>query len=156
MVTMLKRWWARLSPLPLGKWIFSKFISRLIPYTGTISPFVREVGPGFAEVSIKDCRRNRNHLRSIHAVAIANLGEFTTGLALHFALDAHGRAILTRLETEYHKKARGEIVASARLAQLPINQGLNIVTAVVSDKSNSTVATVKAFWLVDRKDLGTP
>ena len=93
MVNKLKTWWERLATLPLGKWLFSKALALLIPYTGTISPLVLEITPGFAKVHMAQRRRIFNHLDSIHALALGNLGELTTGLALHFAIKDNQRAI---------------------------------------------------------------
>lgn len=151
MVHTLKTWWSRLANVPLGRWIFSKILSFLIPYTGTTAPYVRNLRSGYAEVSIKDRYRNRNHLSSIHALALANVGELTTGLALHFAMTANQRAILTRLESEYMKKARGTVIARAQLNPSGVVLGANIVEAVIVDESNTPVAKVKALWLVDDK-----
>jgi acyl-coenzyme A thioesterase PaaI-like protein len=148
MVNTFKTWWRRLAPLPLGKWLFSKALALLIPYTGTISPFVLEVSPGYARVRMSDKRRIRNHLSSIHALSLANLGELTTGLALHFALKDQQRAILTNLSAEYHKKARGPITAIASIKNLdqalvgPIE-----VNAQLFDKNLVLVTSVKALWL---------
>ena len=105
MVNALKIWWTRLSKLPGGGWLFGKLIGYLIPYTGSVSPHVFQVIPGKAIVGIKDRRRYRNHLGSIHAIALSNLGEFTTGLALHFSMDPKSRAILTKLQTNFEESS---------------------------------------------------
>lgn len=149
MVTTLKKWWFRLAPWPLGKWLFSKILGLVIPYTGSTKPYVVHVGPGYAEVSIRDRRANKNHLNSIHALAIANLGELTTGLALHFAMPADQRAILTRLETDFLKKARGAITARVAIDPMEVAVGINTVLAEIVDRSHTPVARVKATWLVD-------
>lgn len=150
MVNTLKTWWKRLSGTPLGKWVFSRMIGLMIPYTGTISPNVEKLAPGFAEVFIKDRRRHRNHLRSFHAIALANLGELTTGLALHFLLDAQARAILTSLNIEFLKKARGVITAKATIEQRAPFGGPIVVEALLSDVHGDIVAKVRATWLVGK------
>lgn len=149
----LKTWWLRLANLPLGKWIFSKVVGLLIPYTGTISPLVDEVRPGFARVILRDRRRVRNHLHSIHAVALVNLGEFTTGLATHFAMNSDDRAILTNISVEYLKKARGVITATATVEHEGTIQGPVTVKASLVDDEKILVATVYATWLVGKNRL---
>jgi acyl-coenzyme A thioesterase PaaI-like protein len=150
MVNTLKIYWSRLSHLPYGKWVFSKMIGFFIPYTGTISPYVIEVRPGFAQVYIKDKKKHRNHLCSIHALALANLGELTCGLAFHFMMEPNQRAILTNLTTDYLKKARGRIVATAT-ASFPENvrAGSFKVEANLVDQQNITVAKVSTVWLLN-------
>lgn len=151
MVQRLKWWWSRLNKTPQGKWLFSKILSFLIPYTGTIHPLVQDIQAGYARVRLKDKRCVRNHLRSIHALALANLGELTTGLALHFAMSTRQRAILTRLEIEYPKKARGIVCAQAQIDDPAITPGLIVVKASIRDDTEAVVATVCAHWLVDEK-----
>jgi acyl-coenzyme A thioesterase PaaI-like protein len=148
MVNTFKTWWLRLSNKPCGKWLFSRIVGRLIPYTGTISPLVRQVRRGYAEVIMHDRRLIRNHLSSIHAIALVNLGEYTTGLALHFAMAHDDRAILTKLSVEYLKKARGTIRAEASIDKLL--EGDNIVKATLKDQDSHVVAVVHATWRVGK------
>lgn len=146
---VIRAQWDRLSPLPMGKKLFSLLLGRLVPYTGTIGARVEALRPGHAVVTLRDRRRVRNHLRSIHAVALLNLAEVTSGLALNYALPADARSILKGLSMEYHKKARGTLTATCD-APVPADNAerdLELET-VVRDAAGDVVATARARWLV--------
>lgn len=143
----LRSLWDRLSPLPGGRWLFSRMLGWMVPYSGTIGPHVVDFGPGRARVRLNDRRRVRNHLRSIHAVALANLGELTTGLALIGALGSDVRAILVGLEVRYMKKARGRLEAGARCDAPPVSEPMeHLVEAEIRDTSGDVVALARARW----------
>ena len=99
--------WSRANSLPLGNRVFSRFVGRMAPYTGTIGATVLELDDGHARVELRDRPAVRNHLQCIHAIALMNLGEVATGLAVMHAIDGRGRGIVTGLRIEYVKKARG-------------------------------------------------
>lgn len=151
--SQIRSLWDRLSPMPGGKWIFSRVLGRIIPYTGSIRPRVEKLEPGFARIALKDTRRVRNHLNSIHAIALANLAEVTSGLAMHYDLPAELRAILTGLDIEYVKKARGLLHSEARVDLPPISENTELtVKSVIRDADGDEVATATARWLVGPRD----
>jgi len=143
----------RLAAWPGGTWLFDRVLASTIPYTGTIRPRILELEPGRAVVELRDRRRVRNHLRSIHAIALANLAELTTGLALHAGMDPGIRAILVELTVEYRKKARGTLRSEATTQPVTSPEEREIaVEATVRDAAGDVVTVSRARWKVGPGD----
>lgn len=147
--TLIRRQWETWSGRPAGKRIFSLMLGRLVPYTGSMGATVEELRPGYARATLRDRRKVRNHLNSVHAVALMNLAELATGLALNFALPSGARSILKGLSMEYLKKARGTLTAEATapVMEHAAEHDLELVTEI-RDTAGDVVATAKAHWLV--------
>ncbi|MBA2483891.1 MAG: DUF4442 domain-containing protein [Nitrosomonas sp.] len=149
----LVKWWNKLQSFPAGDRLFSFALGRIVPYSGSISARVEALSPGHARVSIKDRRKVRNHLKSIHAIALINLGEIASGLAVLSTIPVTMRGILLGLEAEYVKKARGKLTATA-MFKLPseINDNSTvIVTAELINEAGELVTRVHATWLLGYK-----
>ena len=149
----LLTWWHRLSPLPAGRQMFSLGLGWMTPYSSSIGALVEELKPGYACVSMKDRRRVRNHLHSIHAIALLNLGEIATGLAVLSTIPANMRGIVLSINADYLKKARGKLTATAKF-QLPESLTDNTaceVEAQLKDNTGATVTLLRVTWLIGYK-----
>lgn len=143
----LLRIWKKLNHYPGGNWLFSKLIARIVPYTGSMGARVQLLEPGHCRLLLKDRRKVRNHLNSIHAIALANIGEATGGLALMAAIPENGRAILVKLSIEYLKKARGDLTSAVQFTLPEITGDMDYeITTKVYDQANNVVATATALW----------
>jgi len=145
----LRKHWQRLVALPGGKRLFSRLLGEFVPYTGTLGATIEVLEPGHCIVKLKERRKLRNHLRSVHAMALANLGEMATGLALMNGLPDRMRGILTRFDIEYLKKARGRLMAECCCEIPSTNQELELdVRCEIRDTAGDVVSVVTAHWLV--------
>ena len=139
--------WSRLSHLPGGRWLFGRMLSRMVPYTGTIRPRFLQIEPGLARVAMRDRRAVRNHLQSVHAIALANLAEVASGVAMIASLPDDVRGIPIRLTIEFVKKARGELVADCRCEVPAVYAPLEIdLHPEIRDADGDVVARATVRW----------
>jgi len=144
--------WEQASKIPFGKCFFSFLVKRAIPYTGALGCRITQLEAGRNEIQLKDRRGVRNHLDSVHAMALANLGEFSTGLAVVTALPTDMRAILKGFQIEYLKKARGTLIAKAEFKNPPSSLEAQDVEVIgnIYNSDQEIVARVKALWRVGK------
>jgi acyl-coenzyme A thioesterase PaaI-like protein len=88
-------------------------------------------------------------------MALANLAELATGLALLNGLPENTRGILTGFSIEYLKKARGLLQAECRCEPPECNaQREYTLQGIVTDLAGERVALAHAHWLIGPAKAG--
>jgi acyl-coenzyme A thioesterase PaaI-like protein len=144
---VLLQLWRRLRRLPGGQWLFARIFGFLVPYSGSVRPRIKVFEPGHAEVEIPDRRANRQHLGSVHAIALLNAAEQASGLAMLAGLPDGIRGIVTQISMQYLKKARGTIRAVSRVAVPTVTSDMDFdVAADCLDREGDVVARATVRW----------
>ena len=107
--------WRRLSPRPVGRWLFSRIVCLKAPYFGSIRPTFVDLQPGRCEVRIRNRRAVRNHLGTVNAIAMCCMAELAAGTMIDATLPPTHRWIPRGMTVEYLKKAATNLRAVAEL-----------------------------------------
>jgi acyl-coenzyme A thioesterase PaaI-like protein len=141
--------WNRHKSTAFGRWFASRLVGFKAPYTGTIRARIEHLEKGSIELSMRDRRVVRNHLESIHAAALLNLTELTGGLLATASIPADARMIITRVELDFVKKARGTVRSHGRCIPPATNQRDDLVTEVtIRDGEGNEVASGRVTTLI--------
>lgn len=136
----------------MGRYFFSWAFWTAIPYSGSIRPEILELSRGLAKIRMRDRRFHRNHLKSLHAIAIANLAECASGLSLVPGLSEDAQAILTHFQIEYLKKGRGSLEAESHCSPPTTSTQQDLVVeSIVTNRKREIVARAKATWRIGAK-----
>jgi acyl-coenzyme A thioesterase PaaI-like protein len=108
----------QLKSVPFGNSIFSGILARFAPYFTTIKPKVVELRPNYMKASMKKRRAVHNHLKTVHAIAMCNLCEFTGGILMEASIPRHRRWIPVGMTVNYVKKAKTDLTATCDLTHV--------------------------------------
>lgn len=98
---------------PLGRRIISLIIALKAPYFTTLRPYVAKLEAGSCTVRVRERWRLRNHLGTVHAIALCNICELTMGLAVETAMPRDLRWIAKGMTVSYLKKAKGILTGTS-------------------------------------------
>lgn len=135
-------------------------LNRMIPFNKPHGFRILEIGDHHLRTIIPYRRKNFNHIRGLHACALATISEFTTGFLLVSKLDAKKyRLIMQRLEMDYHYQGKMDATATFTISedwlQQQIYDPLKTQDAVViicevkiHDEQGNHLTTGKVYWQI--------
>jgi acyl-coenzyme A thioesterase PaaI-like protein len=133
----------KLQKVPFGNSIFSGFLARFAPYFTTIKPKVVELRPNYMKASMKKRKAVHNHLKTVHAIAMCNLCEFTGGILMEASIPKNRRWIPIGMTVNYVAKAKTDLTATCDLAWVDWETCSEVICKV-SVRDNSDVEVMNA------------
>ncbi len=142
------------------RWLLNRGLDRMIPFNKPHGFKVVSIEPHRLRTKIPYRKKNFNHIRGLHACALATISEFTTGFLLITNLDPKKyRLIMQRLEMDYHYQGKmdafAEFIATEEWLQekiyLPLKAQESVVVECVvqiHDSADNLLTTGKVYWQV--------
>lgn len=139
-------------------------LNRMIPFNKPHGFKIIEIGDDHLKTLIPYTKKNFNHIRGLHACALATISEFTTGFLLITKLDAKKyRLIMQRLEMDYHYQGKtngyAQFSLSAEWFNEKVYKPLNtepstvvICEVKIHDEKGNHLTTGKVHWQIKSWD----
>lgn len=143
-----------------GKWKLNFLLQRFIPFNKPHGIKILELSSNRVEVLLPYKRKNLNHIKGLHACAMATSAEFASGFLLLSRLGVENyRLIMQSLEVEYfyqgkeNAKAIYEITEEDLLNKiiepLKTQEKVNYSCVIqVEDQSGNHLCTAKSNWQI--------
>lgn len=146
-------------PQALRSTVWSKTFGRVVPMVGTANIRYLDVSQTKVVVRIENKRNMQNHIKGVHAAAMALLAETATGFVTGLNVPDNRILLIKSLHVDYVKVAKGGLTATATLSPeqqqfiLDNEKGdLEIPISVVDDSGESPIQCKMVWaWLPKRK-----
>lgn len=141
-------------------WLLNFAAARFVPFNKPHSFAIRHISNELVELELPYKKSNMNHIRGIHACALATLCEYCTGIVLWTALDASSyRFILKNIHMTYHYQAKANVIAKFEMnkewieknitSQMKNNEAFfTELTVDVYDTGNNHICTALINWQI--------
>jgi hypothetical protein len=149
-------------------WLLNFMLSRMIPFNLPHGFEITHIADSHMETRLPYKRKNLNHIKGLHACALATLSEFTTGFLLISRLDMNRyRLILQRLEIDFLYQGKMDGIGQFSISNewleekiyKPLQSQDSVVvpcTVKISDSKGNHLTTAVAHWqLKDWKKVKT-
>jgi len=149
-------------------WLLNVALSRMIPFNLPHGFEIMMLSDAGIKIRLPYKKRNLNHVRGLHACALATLSEFTTGFLLisRLGMDKY-RLILQRLEIDFHYQGKMDAEAMFSVDEQwldkkiyqPLQTSDSVVVACevkINDTQGNLLTTAIVHWqLKDWKKVKT-
>lgn len=144
------------------RWILNIGLRRMVPFNKPHGFEVVDLGEHHVRILIPYRRSNLNHIKGLHACALATISEYATGLLLLTKLGFEKyRIIMQRLEMDYHYQGKIDAFAEfsltddwiERFIKSPLETQESIVVKCevkVNDSQGKHLTTGNVHWQIKK------
>ncbi|MCC2639217.1 MAG: hypothetical protein K0Q68_2936 [Moraxellaceae bacterium] len=139
-------------PPALRATVVSGIFGRVVPFVGTSGLRYEELTPERVVVSIRNRRPVQNHIKGVHAAAMALLAETATGFVVGMNLPDDKLPLIKSLKVDYLKRTQGDMRAVATLTREQVElirstpKGEVLVPVMVTDESGAEPIRCEMLW----------
>jgi acyl-coenzyme A thioesterase PaaI-like protein len=139
-------------PAPVRQRLQTLLLGNIVPFLGTARLRFEEVTQERVVVSVKNRKRVQNHIKGVHAAAMALLAETATGFAVGMNLPDDKLPLIKTLKVDYLKRSQGDMRAVAELRPEQIAamrsepKGEVTVPVTISDQSGEAPIRCEMIW----------
>jgi acyl-coenzyme A thioesterase PaaI-like protein len=143
-------------------WLLNVGLQYKIPFNKPHGFRIVKIGEYEVKILIPYKRKNLNHIRGLHACALATISEYATGLLLisNLGFDTY-RLIMQRLEVDYHYQGKSDAVAEFQISQEwlrgsiiePLQTQESVVVPCevkIHDTQGKHLTTAKIYWQIKK------
>lgn len=139
-------------PTGLRSWVITRMFGKFVPFLGTAGLVFEEVSRERMVVSVKNRKKVQNHIKGLHAAAMALLAETATGFVVGMNVPDDKLMLLKSMKVSYYKRAQGDMRAVATLPAAQVQRMLTedkgdvLVDVVVTDESGESPIVCEMVW----------
>jgi acyl-coenzyme A thioesterase PaaI-like protein len=145
-------------------WLLNRSFDRMIPFNRPHGFRIIEIGDYHVRSKIPYKTKNLNHLKGLHACALATITEITGGFIFVTQLDpGKYRIILKKLEVDYLYQGKTDAFGEFRISQNWMNEkvldplksveSVEVISAVnISDQKGNQLTQGRATWQIKAWD----
>lgn len=130
----------------------SLIFGKVVPFVGTSGLRYEEITANRVVVSVRNRRRVQNHIKGVHAAAMALLAETATGFVVGVNLSDDKLPLIKSLHVDYKRRTVGDMRAVATLSDAQVAlirsepKGEVLVPISVTDESGEEPIQCQMLW----------
>ncbi|MFO1380823.1 MAG: DUF4442 domain-containing protein [Chitinivorax sp.] len=139
-------------PTGLRQSLQTFLLGNVVPFLGTAGMRFETVSSPRVVVSVRNKRKVQNHIKGVHAAAMALLAETATGFVVGMNLPDSRLPLLKSMKIDYVKRSSGDMRAVAELTPQQIQSIVNdekgevVVKVTVTDAAGQQPVECEMTW----------
>ncbi|NQD38240.1 DUF4442 domain-containing protein [Permianibacter sp. IMCC34836] len=139
-------------PAPLQSFAMSFLFGSAVKFFATARIRITEAEHGRVIMVIRNRRKVQNHIKGVHATAMALLAESATGLVLGMSLPDDKLPLMKTMKVNYVKRAQGDLKAIATLSPEQLRaiendeRGDIVIAVTVTDSEGNEPLQAEMLW----------
>lgn len=139
-------------PAPLRARAITVAMRNAVPFVGTAGVRIEEMTRTRLVANVPNRRRAQNHIKGVHACAMALLAETCTGLVVGMNVPDDRLPVIKTMKIDFVKRTQGALRAVAELTPQQIDEilstekGETTVAVTVTDESDREPIICEMIW----------